>query len=232
MLADIIYIESSEFRFNSRNNNYVWTEPNWYSKILWTQTWYSTLDVFLGLLVPILIIIWKSDSCKQVIDAQALYPKSQPSSITNIQCHDVQFFRDHYRVSFTLSWLPQHSPRDPIDHVNIYSSLVVSGGVRTTSDSKVTDEKLPPWKSGYSFVGRSYSNCYRVANYYLLETNKRGSSGSFTGSGGDQVIRYKFYLQPVRATRSKPSVGDSPCVAVTLWTHGNWNTVVVTLFMF
>lgn len=104
----------------------------------------------------------------------------------------------------------------------------------TTSDGEegqqgTGEKRLPSWESGYKFWGRSYTNCYRVVDFYLLEAGKRGdlSLDTITGgggrgrsaggsAGGGQVARYEFRLQAVSMTRSKPVVGDSPCVIAAL----------------
>ena len=91
----------------------------------------------------------------------------------------------------------------------------------------VDKKRLPLWKSSYKFWGRSYTSCYRVADFYLLGADKCGdlSLDTITGSsvggdsrsgGGGQVTRYEFRLQPVSISRSKPAVGDSPSVIAVL----------------
>ena len=143
---------------------------------------------------------------------------SRLPALTSIQCSDVSFSHDHSQVSFTLSWLTYDgNDCDPIQHVDIFSSLVVSETRVTVDGARVKDDKprKPPLTTTYKFWGRSFSNCYRVAHFHLLQSDRKSSS-SDSGGGSGQVIKYAFRLQPVTVSRSKPSLRDCPRVIVTL----------------
>lgn len=123
----------------------------------------------------------------QVLDSRCLSPHSKMSSVSNIWCHDIKVSSDGQRASLTLSWQAVDSPRDPIDHCNIYLSSIIS------EKSRETDI---PWKSERAFLGRSYVKSFRVSELYLLVSKDSENS-----------VVFEFCVQPVTASRCKPPAG-------------------------
>ena len=140
----------------------------------------------------------------QILNGNCFSLKSDISTISNVQCHDFQFSDEPKRVSFTLSWQQDTSSKstrpqpDPIDHCNIYSSYIISSG----GQAEGTSPQLSAWKSEHVFLGRAYTNCYRVTDLYLLTDSGGGVAKS------DQVS-FELRIQPVTASRRKPAVQDS-----------------------
>ncbi len=83
--------------------------------------------------------------------------------VVNIWSHSYQFSGDNNTVSFTLSWLSSYDESDPIEHYNIYTSVIVVGGEQSS------------WTSGNIYRGRAYATSYRLTDVFLLRVNSKAS---------------------------------------------------------
>ncbi len=152
----------------------------------------------------------------QIMETTLTPPTFRPPTLTSIQCSDVSISEDCTHASFTLSWLTFASDLDPIEHVNIYTSLIVTDnsiGRGTKMEAGAPEDiKIKPLTTTYKFWGRAFSNYYRVANFYLLQGRTPGES---TAGTGGQDVKYAFRLQPVTITRTKPALKDCPRIVIT-----------------
>ena len=137
----------------------------------------------------------------QIFDAECVSTESMPSIIYSLECIDMHFNKHKSALSLTLSWQRGDSQLDPIDHSNIFASVmdqsVVCHPLERKSEAK------------FVFVGRAYSNCFRVVDFALPFVS--GSSGDDSNS-----VAVEVRVQPVTISRQKLAVSLTHKVQIAL----------------
>ncbi len=111
--------------------------------------------------------------------------------VLSIWSHSYQFSEDKNTVSLTLSWLSTCDDSDPIEHYNIYTSVVMA------------DSDQSSWRSENVYRGRAYSTSYRLTDIFLLSVNRSEAS-------------LCIIVQPVTISQRKPPVCDCPRLNIEL----------------
>ena len=114
-----------------------------------------------------------------------------PSIIYSLECIDMHFNKHKSALSLTLSWQRGDGQLDPIDHCNVFASVkdksVVCHPLERKSEAK------------FVFLGRAYSNCFRVVDFALPFVS------ASNGDDSNSVV-LEFRVQPVTVSRQKLAV--------------------------
>ncbi len=130
------------------------------------------------------------------MDSETLSSKSEPSFISGIWCQDFKFSHSpSLTASFTLIWHCVPNPLDPVDHCNIYLATTIL----TEGAGGEGGGEIPPWRSEYVFLGRSYCSRYRVTDLYLL------SPAEGQEEEGERVV-FELCVQPVSVCGCKTAL--------------------------
>ena len=116
----------------------------------------------------------------------------QPS-IGSLSYRDVELSKDH--LSLTLTWKLQGVDGDLVDHCNIYSTCIFG-----------SPGKEDTWESSRVFIGRAYTDCFRVANLYVI-----------SGDLLQNPFSVMFHVQPVTSSHKKLLPEDCPSLLFQLF---------------
>lgn len=125
------------------------------------------------------------------MNPSSVSPTSRPSTIGNLGYEDAVCSSSTGKFSVTLCWEAYNSLIDPIEHVNVYSTV------------EMVEKDDSGWESDAIFIGRAYGTRFCVIKMDLPVS-------------GDGKVKVKFQLQPVTVTRQKPPINSSPLLTLTL----------------
>ena len=119
------------------------------------------------------------------MNPRSVSPTSLPSTIGNLDYEDAVCNSSTGKLSVTLRWEAYNSPIDPVEHVNVYSTV------------EMIEKDNSGWESDAIFIGRAYGTRFRVIKMDLPVSS-------------DGMVIVKFQLQPVTVSRQKPPIKSSP----------------------
>lgn len=131
----------------------------------------------------------------QILDAGCVSCTRVPSIISSLNCIDIYFKKQQSTLSLTLSWLTSGSELDPIDHCNIFVSIMI-GSVRDRQHQVKRESE-----TDFVFLGRAYCNCFRVVDFAVPFV-----SASHDGGTDGVSVSLEFRVQPVTTSRQKLAV--------------------------